>query len=317
MKADLDPQQEFCGTTVANRAWKRGRLVVTLGPLAVVIVFLAIVLVGGRPRTVTLTPAALAGEGEAFSYDRYAAVLSGFVDASGMVYYEGLKKRQRDLSAFAAQLAGLVLSQLVREGAPFIRCSCGGATFDMKTMVPQHVGPEARGFQADLANWYGLPSFGMGGLSGSKILDGQAAIEAALTLLLASLSGEGMIHDVGYMDNGLTASLQQLVICDELIDWVRYYLRGLEINEDTLALDVIHEVGPDGQFMEMQHTALHCRDDWYPELFDRNGYDRWAEEGGLTLQDRAGKKVEEILEGYTPRPIPEKVKQAWEDIIDR
>ena len=157
----------------------------------------------------------------------------------------------------------------------------------------------------------------MGAVTGSKTLDEQAGLEAALTLLLASLSGEQMIHDVGYMENGLTASLQQLVICDELIDWVRYYLRGLEINEDTLALDVIHEVGPDGQFMKMEHTARHCRDDWYPELFDRNGYDRWAEEGGLTLQDRARERVDEILNGYVPKPIPDRVKGAWDGIADR
>ena len=139
----------------------------------------------------------------------------------------------------------------------------------------------------------------------------------ALTLLLASQSGEQMIHDVGFLDNGITASLEQLVICQELMGWIRRYLPGLEINEETLALDVVHEVGSDGTFMEMEHTARHCRDDWYPELLDRNAYDRWAAEGGLTLRDRAKQKVDEILEGFTPKPIPKAVEKAWDKVMER
>jgi len=216
----------------------------------------------------------------------------------------------------ASQLAGLVLSQLKREGAPFIRCSFGGGTFDMRTMVGQHAAPEARGFNADLAHWYGLPGFGIGGMSGAKTVDEQAALEAALTLLLASLSGEQLIHDVGYLNNGSTASLEQLVICHEIIGWIKRFLPGLEINEDTLALDVIHQVGPDGNFLEMEHTALHCRDDWYPELLDRQSYDDWTNEGSPTLRSRAKQKVDDILASYTPRPIPPKIERAWEQIIE-
>ncbi len=216
----------------------------------------------------------------------------------------------------ASQLAGLVLSQLKREGAPFIRCSHGGSTFDMRTMVGQLAAPEARGFNADLAHWYGLPSFGIGGMSGSKTVDQQAALEAALTLLSATLSGEQLIHDVGYLDNAATASLEQLVICYEIIGWVKRFLPGLKINADTLALDVIHEVGPDGQFLEMEHTALHCRDDWYPELLDRQSYDDWASEGSPTLRSRAKRQVDEILASYTPRPIPKEIERAWAKIIN-
>lgn len=217
----------------------------------------------------------------------------------------------------ASQLAGLVLSQLKREGAPFIRCSFGGGTFDMRTMVGQQAAPEARGFQADLAHWYGLPSFGVGGVSGSKTVDQQAALEAALTLLLASLSGEQLIHDVGYLDNGLTGSLEQLVICHEIIGWVRRFLPGLDINAETLALDVIHQVGPDRQFVEAEHTARHCRDDWYPQLLNRQRYENWAADGSPTLRSRARQKVDEILTAYTPRPIPKEVEQAWAQIVER
>jgi len=216
----------------------------------------------------------------------------------------------------AGQLAGLVLAQLTREGAPFLRCAYGGSTFDMRTGIAQLAAPEARGFQSDLAHWYGLPCFGIGGTSGSKTVDQQASMEAALTLLLASLSGEQIIHDVGYLDNGLTGSLEQLVICNELIGWVRRFLPGLEINEDTLALDVIHTVGPDGQYLGQAHTKQHCRDDWYPPLLERRGYEDWARDGGQTLRQRAKQRVEEILAAYTPRPIPSDVRQAWDRIMD-
>jgi trimethylamine--corrinoid protein Co-methyltransferase len=216
----------------------------------------------------------------------------------------------------AGQLAGLVMSQLKREGAPFIRCAYGGCTFDMRTGVGQLAAPEARGFHSDLAHWYNLPCFGIGGTSGSKTVDQQAALEAALTLLQASLAGEQMIHDVGYLDNGLTASLEQLVICHEIIGWVQRYLPGLEINDDTLAVDLVHETGPDGHFLGSHHATRHCRNDWYPELLDRQGHDDWAAQGGTDLRTRAKRKVEDILEGYSPRPIGAGVLREWDRIIE-
>jgi len=215
----------------------------------------------------------------------------------------------------ASQLAGLVLSQLKREGAPFLRCSHGGATFDMRTMIGQLAAPEARGFNADLSQWYGLPSFGIGGLSGSKTVDQQAALEAALTLITAALSGEQLIHDVGFLDNGITGSLEQLVICQDMIGWVKSFLPGLTIDAETLALDVVEEIGPDGDFLEATHTAKHCREDWRPALLDRHVHADWAAEGSPTLRDRAKARVAELLAGHKPRPIAPAVRKAWEKVL--
>lgn len=215
----------------------------------------------------------------------------------------------------ASQLAGLVLSQLSREGAPFIRCSHGGGTFDMRTMVGQHAAPEARGFNADLAHYYGLPSFGIGGLTGAKTVDQQAALEAALTLLEATLAGEQLIHDVGYMDNGLTGSLEQVMICHEMIGWVRAYLPGLEITPETLAIDVMKEVRDAGDFMTAPHTLRHYREDWYPELLDRGDYASWLNAGAQTLREKAGPKVDDLLAAFTPKPIAASVRAAWDAIL--
>ncbi len=215
----------------------------------------------------------------------------------------------------ASQLAGIVLAQLKREGAPFLRCAHGGATFDMRTMIGQLAAPEARGFNADLSQWYGVPSFGIGGLSGSKTVDQQAALEAALTLLTAALSGEQLIHDVGFLDNGITGSLEQLVICQDIIGWVKSFMPGLTITPETLALDVIQETGPDGQFLEAPHTAKHCREDWRPAVLDRHIHADWAAEGSPTLRDRAKSRVAELLAAYRPRPIAPAVRAVWDEIL--
>ena len=215
----------------------------------------------------------------------------------------------------AAQLAGLVLAQLKREGAPFIRCSHGGGTFDMRLTVGQHAAPEARGFQADLAHYYGLPCFGIGGVSGSKTVDQQAALEAALTLLEAALGGSQLIHDVGYLNNGMTGSLEQLMICHEIIGWIKHYLPGLTVDADNLALDLIDEIGPDGHFLETEHTLRHLRDDWYPDYLDRQQLDAWVAEGSLDLRERVRCRIDDLLGESRPPTIPNRVQDHWEAIV--
>jgi trimethylamine---corrinoid protein Co-methyltransferase len=216
----------------------------------------------------------------------------------------------------AAQLAGLVVSQLKREGAPFIRCCHSGGTFDMKTMVGLHSAPEVRGFQEDLAHWYGLPSFGIGGTSASNCVDQQAALEASVTLMSSTLSGAHLIHDVGYLESGLSGSLPHLVICHEIIAWLKAYMKGLEINAETLALDVIDEVAPDGNFIDTQHTVSHLREDHYPELRNQKRFDDWFAEGARSLLERSTMKVEAILAAHKTRELPEEVRKKIQKIVD-
>ena len=200
-----------------------------------------------------------------------------------------------------AGLAGLVLSQLIREGTPFIRCGHSGGTFDMRTMVGLHAAAELRGFNEDLAEHYRLPRFGIGGLTGSKTVDQQAAYEAALTLLCSTLAGAQLIHDVGYMDNGTTGALDQLVICHEIIGWIKQYAKDVVVDEETLALDVIDQVvRDDGDFLQTEHTLAHMREDYYPELTDRQNFEAWQAAGGPALRDRARQKVDRILHEHQP-----------------
>ena len=187
----------------------------------------------------------------------------------------------------------------------------------MRTMVGLHAAPEVRGFNEDLAEHYHLPRFGIGGLTGAKDVDQQAAFEAALTLLASSLSGAQLIHDVGYMDNGTTGSLDQLVICHEIIGWVKQYMEALVVDDDHLALDLIDEVvKADGDFLQARHTAVNCRTDHYPDLLDRGNFAAWEARGCQTLRDRAGKKVDEILQSHEPPPLSQGVRRKLRSFVE-
>ena len=217
----------------------------------------------------------------------------------------------------AGQLAGLVISQLKREGSPFIRSNPGGGTLDMRSLADSYAAPDGGPFGWALAHHYGLPIFGTAGCSDAKIFDAQAAAEAATSLFANAINGANLIHDVGYLDCAMTGSLELVAFCDEIIGWLRRYLRKLEITEETLALDLIHETGPDGHFLETAHTLRHVRDDWLPTLSDRSAHHRWAAEGATTLQQRANKSVRQIIESHRAEPLPEDVIESIEGVVNR
>jgi trimethylamine--corrinoid protein Co-methyltransferase len=183
-------------------------------------------------------------------------------------------------------------------------------------MVTPYADPERGIFQA-LAQFYNLPAFGWGGVSDSKAVDQQAAAEAALTLLAESLVGGNIIHDLGYLESGLTFSLVQLVICEEMIGWVEAFLKGVGISDETLALDVIAQTGPEGHYLNKDHTRRHFREIWAPGLLDRNDYRTWKDRGSKTLGERAAERVEEILKEYQPEPLPVALGRQLRQIVQR
>jgi trimethylamine--corrinoid protein Co-methyltransferase len=218
----------------------------------------------------------------------------------------------------AAALAGLVLSQLVREGTPFIRDACAGGTFDMQHMVGQQSPPEIRGFNEELLHYYNLPGFGIGGNTGSKTVDGQAVMEAALSLLTSVQAGGNLLHDVGYMDNGVTGSLEMLAICDEIISWIKVYMKPLIINNETIAMDDIRTVvEQDGDFLSSDNTLQHFREDLYPRLLDRRSHDDWAADGATTLRQRANVYVEELLNQPEKQYLTEEQLAGVQAIVDQ
>ena len=217
----------------------------------------------------------------------------------------------------AGVLVGVVLAQLVREGAPVVVPGFGGDALDLRTMVDPYAGPDHRGTVPSLAHHYGLPMFSLAGGSDSKRPDQQAASEAALTMLGDALAGGHLIHDSGYLESGLTGSLVQLAICDEIAAWIRASMAPVVIDEETLALDLIDSLGPDGSFLEAQHTFDHYRDRWYPSLIDRRSHSAWLARGGATLGEGAAAQVDRILATHQAPPLPEAAEQAISAILQR
>ncbi len=217
--------------------------------------------------------------------------------------------------ANAGELVGLVLAQLKNEGSPVIHSGGYGDNFDMSSSVNLYAGPESFGGRAAMALFYGLPSFGLGGSSDSKLVDGQAVAEASLSIMTEAMGGINLIHDVGYLESGMCYSLELLTICDEVIGYVRRYAEGFEVNDETLALDVIAEQGTHGEYLATDHTVNHFREDWFPDLFERSNYDGWIARGGTDIHERAVNKIEEILENHRPAPLEPNIRRSIREIL--
>jgi trimethylamine---corrinoid protein Co-methyltransferase len=216
----------------------------------------------------------------------------------------------------AGSLVGLVLAQLKREGTPIIIPGWGALAMDMRSAVQIYTGPDHQGVAQAMAHRLELPMLALGGATDAKIIDQQAGIEAALTLLFDAVVGSQLVHDVGYLESGLTGSLAQIVICNEIITWVKRALQPVDISSETLALDLIQDTGPDGQYLDKKHTLRHFKDQWHPLLFDRSNYEGWVKRGSQTLAERAAERVGEILNQHTPDPLPDKVKVEIQKIVE-
>jgi trimethylamine--corrinoid protein Co-methyltransferase len=214
----------------------------------------------------------------------------------------------------AGMLVGLVLSQLKREGAPFVAPGMQHSPLDMRALVSSYCEPE-RGIAQALGRFYGLPRFALGGVSESKVVDQQAGIEAALTLMTESLSGGNIIHDMGYLESGLTFSFAQLAICQEIVSWIEAFFRGIEVSDETLALDLIAQLRDEGNYLQTEHTLEHYRDRWYPKLLGRDAYESWLDKGGKDLGARAAEFVEQILAEHQPEPLSDPAKKQLRRIV--
>ncbi len=218
---------------------------------------------------------------------------------------------------FAGVLAGIVISQLKREGAPvLIPGMPSGGTLDMRTLVLSYAEPE-RTLMTALAHYYGIPMFALGGASESKSVDQQAAAEAALSLTVETLAGGNIIHDLGYLEPGLTFSFVQLVLCDEMVSWLKTYTSGFDVSDEALALDVIDEVGPDGDFLKTKHTLRNYRKRWYPTYFERGTHETWLSKGGQNFTARATEAIDRILAEQHPEPLPAAVSEKLREIVLR
>jgi trimethylamine--corrinoid protein Co-methyltransferase len=208
--------------------------------------------------------------------------------------------------AAAESLAGLVMHQAWNPGAPFIFGACV-SRLDMRTMLFPYGSPEWRLsdlVMAELSRYYQLPVFGTGGATDSKLADAQAGAEYAASLLVAALAGNNLIHDVGYLDSGLTGSLESILLGAEQIRWVKRFIGGMEVSQETLALDVVDDVGPAEDFLGHDHTLKYLRQTmWVPYVADHNEHDGWAARGAKDYATRARERARELVESHQPAMI--------------
>ena len=224
------------------------------------------------------------------------------------------------VQGLAECLTGVVLAQLRRKGAAVI---IGGVAsiVDMRTTILSYGAPELSLLSAamtDITKWLRLPMFSTAGCSDAKVLDEQAAAESAVSVVLAALSGANLIHDVGYLESGLTGSYDMMVVSDEIIGLVKHILRGITVDDEHLATNVIDRVGPGGHFLAEDHTLRHFRTEfWFPALFDRTRWADWQEKGSKPLAQRVRAKVLDLIESFHPAPLDAAVEAELKAIIAR
>lgn len=219
--------------------------------------------------------------------------------------------------AVAEVLSGLVLHQLEGPGAPFV-FGAGLHHMDMGSTQISYGSPEfqlTKAAIAQMGRFYGLPTWGYAGCSDAKVLDEQAAAETMLSVVMARLSGANLIHDVGYLESGLCASLELIVLTDELVALSDHLMAGISVGDDTLLLDTIHEVGPGGHFLDHDTTVRNYRSFWFPSLFDRQRRPGWLASGAPTLSQRLRERTLQLVREHRPPPLGVEQRRALEEVL--
>ena len=215
-------------------------------------------------------------------------------------------------------LAGIVITQALNPGTPILY---GGIPhiMDMRTTICSFGSPEQALMgiaMVEMGRFYGFPVYINVGLTDSKLLDAQAGAEKGMTLALGVLAGGEMFGHAGICGTDHGASLEWLAADDEIMAYVKRLTRGFQITEDTLAANVIKEVGPGGNYLAESHTRAHFRKElWFPGLaWTRQSYAAWAENGKLSMADRLHQKVDDILKHHVVAPLDDSLLKEIERI---
>lgn len=149
-------------------------------------------------------------------------------------------------------------------------------------------------------------------------MDAQAAHEKTITFLLPALAGCNLIYGMGMLELGMTLSFAQLVIDDEIAAMVKRVVRGINVSEETLAVDLIKQVGPGKDFLGQKHTRLHQKEEQSKvKLIDRRMRGAWEKRGGKDLAQAAKERAREILQTHVPRALPKEVAAELRSIVAR
>ena len=218
----------------------------------------------------------------------------------------------------AEVLSSIILAQLVRKGTP---CTYGGCStiMDMK-LGTSPIGVPEQGLlsvgAAKLAQYYKLPSWVGGGASDSKLPDAQSAHDFSLNAMAAALAGANIIYGAGSLESALTFDYAAFIMDLEQCRRIMNIVQGIDINDETLALDVIHEVAHSGEYIMHDHTIKHMRSLSQTQLFDRASRERWEKDmGSKDLTERAYEKARDIIENHKPMPLADGANETMTAII--
>ncbi len=203
-------------------------------------------------------------------------------------------------------LTGICLAQFVNPGNP---CTFAIASGLMTMTNGDYSGgaPETgllHAATAQMAHFYKLPFQGGTGID-STLPDAQAGYERALQVLTNSLAGVNFVHlSIGMMEQMLLASYEQAVIDNEILGAAFRIVQGVEVNADTIGLDVIKEVGIGGNYLAHEHTVKYMRPHtWFPRVTNREQWTPWMTGGGLDMRQRANERARQILAEHHPKPL--------------
>ena len=220
----------------------------------------------------------------------------------------------------AEALAGIAFCQLVRKGSPVIY---GGFTsnVDMQSGAPAFGTPEymkAVLLGGQLARRYRVP-YRSSNACAANAVDAQAAYESVFSLWATVMGGAHMVmHGAGWMEGGLQACFEKMVIDADMLAMVGEFLEPLATDTDSLAVEAIAEVGPGGHFFGTAHTLARYRDAFFkPMVSDWRNYEAWTEAGAPTAQDHAERLVPELLAAYEPPVLTDDVRAELDDFTER
>lgn len=222
--------------------------------------------------------------------------------------------------ANAEALSGLVIQQLRTKGAPAIT-GFSATPLDLRTGTTVYGSPDERLTHSaccDLYHYYGLPVWGEAGCSDSGSLDEQAGMESMASIMMASLDGCNLVHNIGYLGQGLVGSVASVVMCSEIISYVRRMMHGFEISKDRIGLDTIHEIGPGGNFLSHDQTLKYFKEEhWVPRFINRQSPENWQKSGGKRYQERVVDKALDILDTHKPDRLSDASVKRLDVIIEK
>jgi hypothetical protein len=213
-----------------------------------------------------------------------------------------------------------VLTQLIKPGAKVV-LKPDTDVFDMTTTQCTYGSPEqnlGKVAMAQLARFYNIPIYSLGGGVEGKVPDAETASEAMMSMLLNGLAGATLNQSLGSMAFGMYGSPEMAVICDEQVSMIKRILDGIAVTDDTLAEDVIRQIGPGGEYLGHDHTVQYFRKElYYPRLFRRQTIDEWVQGGKKMAHQAAHEKVQQILAKSGPVPLAEGADAELERALQR